>query len=192
MPASDEILHHIRHAESWLRWARSDFRRGDLRSAMLRLLLAEAEIRHAREEGMRVPPRLQRRARIRRLWPAALGSVAALLVAAAGYVVMHAGEFQAPVPADPAAHAPLAVPPTRPPQEAGAVAAGRFLTLASPVAGGGGDGAPGWSETWAVGPLPDRFSDDPTSRFGRATPAVPRPPAGVTAPGDLETPSPTF
>ncbi|TMI90775.1 MAG: hypothetical protein E6H00_06025 [Bacillati bacterium ANGP1] len=45
------IVEHIRHAEAWLRRARGDCARGDARQAVLRLLLAEAEIRRARESG---------------------------------------------------------------------------------------------------------------------------------------------
>ena len=45
------ILEHIRHAEAWLRQARRDLARGDVRQVVLRLLLAEAEIRRARESG---------------------------------------------------------------------------------------------------------------------------------------------
>jgi len=45
------MLAHIRHAERWLSRARSDCGRGEARRAVLRLLLAEAEIRRAREAG---------------------------------------------------------------------------------------------------------------------------------------------
>ena len=45
------ILEHIRHAEAWLRRARGDCARGNVRQVVLRLLLAEAEIRRARESG---------------------------------------------------------------------------------------------------------------------------------------------
>lgn len=48
---SGGVLAHIRHAQRWLRWARADYVRGDARQAVLRLLLAEAEIRRARESG---------------------------------------------------------------------------------------------------------------------------------------------
>jgi len=54
-PALTGILNHIRHAEQWLRWARSDCERGDARAAVLRLLLAEAEVRRARESGTQIP-----------------------------------------------------------------------------------------------------------------------------------------
>jgi len=46
------MLAHIRHAERWLSRARSDCGRGEARQAVLRLLLAEAEIRRARESGV--------------------------------------------------------------------------------------------------------------------------------------------
>ena len=49
--APDSLAERIRHAEAWLRRARVDCRRGDTDRALLRLLLAEAEIRRARESG---------------------------------------------------------------------------------------------------------------------------------------------
>ena len=49
--APDSMAERIRHAEAWLRRARVDCRRGDTHRALLRLLLAEAEIRRARESG---------------------------------------------------------------------------------------------------------------------------------------------
>jgi hypothetical protein len=57
---ADVVLAHIGHAEQWLRRARADYERGDLRQVVLRLLLAEAEIRRARESGTAIgdlPPR---------------------------------------------------------------------------------------------------------------------------------------
>jgi hypothetical protein len=51
MTGADPLLRHIRHAEDWLRRARHDWRRGNAPAARLRLMLAEAEIRHARESG---------------------------------------------------------------------------------------------------------------------------------------------
>ncbi|HET7265048.1 MAG TPA: hypothetical protein VFL28_10290 [bacterium] len=53
---ADPLLRHIRHAEEWLGRARLDWRRGNAPAAMLRLMLAEAEIRHARETGMAAVP----------------------------------------------------------------------------------------------------------------------------------------
>jgi hypothetical protein len=54
------MLAHISHAEGWLRRARADYMRGNGPRALLRLLLAEAEIRRARESAAAtaaVPPR---------------------------------------------------------------------------------------------------------------------------------------
>jgi hypothetical protein len=48
---TDPLLRRIRHAEGWLRRARTDWRRGNAPAALLRLMLAEAEIRQAREDG---------------------------------------------------------------------------------------------------------------------------------------------
>jgi len=48
---SDALLRHIRHADDWLRRARADWKRGNASGALLRLMLAEAEIRQAREDG---------------------------------------------------------------------------------------------------------------------------------------------
>jgi hypothetical protein len=54
------MLAHIRHAEGWLRRARADYLRGNGPQVLLRLLLAEAEIRRARESAVgtaAAPPR---------------------------------------------------------------------------------------------------------------------------------------
>jgi hypothetical protein len=51
MPGPDRLLRHIGYAEDWLRRARYDWRKGDGPGALRRLILAEAEIRHARENG---------------------------------------------------------------------------------------------------------------------------------------------
>jgi hypothetical protein len=51
MPAPDALLRQIGYAEDWLRRARRDWQNGDTRGALRRLMLAEAEIRHARETG---------------------------------------------------------------------------------------------------------------------------------------------
>ena len=51
MARPDPLLRHIRHAEEWLGRARGDWRRGNAPAALLRLMLAEAEIRQARETG---------------------------------------------------------------------------------------------------------------------------------------------
>lgn len=82
---SGGILAHIRHAEEWLRKARADCRRGDVPQAVLRLLLAEAEIRRARESGAATDAAPRRRA-----WTpswAALGTVVAAGLIAAAYAV---------------------------------------------------------------------------------------------------------
>jgi len=79
--AGDPLLRHIRHAEDWLRRARHDWRSGNPPAAMLRLMLAEAEIRQARETGaegaISVRPR-------RAGWFRAAAVIAAAAVLAAG------------------------------------------------------------------------------------------------------------
>jgi len=92
MPGPDPLLRHIRHAEEWLGRARGDWRRGNAPAAMLRLMLAEAEIRHARETGAgtAVRPSASSReggqsGRGRRAgWPRAAAMIAAAAVVAAG------------------------------------------------------------------------------------------------------------
>ncbi|HLW47123.1 MAG TPA: hypothetical protein VKW09_05085 [bacterium] len=49
MPRPDALLCRIGYAEEWLRRARHDWLKGDGPAAVRRLMLAEAEIRHARE-----------------------------------------------------------------------------------------------------------------------------------------------
>lgn len=80
------MLAHIRHAEDWLRRARSACGRGEARQAVLRLLLAEAEIRRARESGEEGAgaPLGVRHARSR--W-AVLGAIAAAGVVIAAYAL---------------------------------------------------------------------------------------------------------
>ncbi|HEV2358930.1 MAG TPA: hypothetical protein VGZ23_15160 [bacterium] len=56
MTGVDPLLRHVFHAEEWLRRARRDWRSGDGHAAVLRLMLAEAEIRHAREAGLEEGP----------------------------------------------------------------------------------------------------------------------------------------
>jgi hypothetical protein len=51
MPAPDALLRQIGYAEDWLRRAQRDWEKGDTPAALRRLMLAEAEIRHARETG---------------------------------------------------------------------------------------------------------------------------------------------
>src|SRR5579864_9527083 len=92
MVGPDPLLRHIRYAEDWLGRARRDWRRGNAHAAMLRLMLAEAEIRHARESGAETavgrpaapregePADHTRRAR----WPRAAAAIAAAAMLAAG------------------------------------------------------------------------------------------------------------
>jgi len=80
------MLAHIRHAEEWLRRARSACGRGEARQAVLRLLLAEAEIRRARESGEEGGGVLVG-ARPARSWWAVLGAIAAAGVVIAAYAL---------------------------------------------------------------------------------------------------------
>ena len=94
----DTVLAHIGHAEQWLRRARADYEHGDLRQVVLRLLLAEAEIRRARESGAAIadlPPR-----RPRQVPWALLGVVTAAALILAGLALIQ------PYAAGPAAQAP--------------------------------------------------------------------------------------
>jgi hypothetical protein len=90
MAGPDPLLRHIRHAEEWLGRARRDWRRGNAPAAMLRLMLAEAEIRQARETGTAVarsaaPVADGQADRSRRgRWPRAAAAIAAAAVLAAG------------------------------------------------------------------------------------------------------------
>jgi hypothetical protein len=95
---SSRILAHIRHAEEWLRKARADYARGDGRQVLLRLLLAEAEIRRARESGA-VTAEVPRRRAAAPGW-AILGALAAAAVILAGYA------FARPPVSGPVATAP--------------------------------------------------------------------------------------
>lgn len=139
MSDPDGVVRHIQHAEEWLRWARSDHRRGDLRAVVLRLLLAEAEIRHAREVGVHLVagPHPHHRSR-RRL--AAVGAAVALVLAAATYTVLRPESRHGPSPVGPSAHGWA----TEPPAPAGAVQlqAGRLLRL-GPVFSDAEPGSPG-------------------------------------------------
>jgi hypothetical protein len=82
---TDTLLRHIRHAEEWLRCARGDYRRGDRRAALLRLLLAEAEIHHARESAAGVHAEPAARPRRGRLPAAIVAAAAALVLASIWY-----------------------------------------------------------------------------------------------------------
>lgn len=103
MTAIDPLLRHVFHAEEWLRRARDDWRSGNGRAAVLRLMLAEAEIRNAREAGLAeaLPPAGPSSPRLRgrgagplsgagRRAAAAIAA-AAVLAAGAAYTSIHAG-----------------------------------------------------------------------------------------------------
>jgi hypothetical protein len=190
MPGPDEISRRIRHAEQWLRWARSDCRRGEPRSAVLRLLLAEAEIRRAREDGMDVPEAPVRPTR--RIRPAVAGVAAALVIAAAGYAVVRSGDLQAPVAAGQSSRVIEVATVARGPRAATPFTTERYLTLALPVPGPGDAGPSAGPEAWQLQELPGRFSDDLSSRFGGVTLVGPHSQAGFATSGDPKHPSPTF
>jgi len=88
--AGDPLLRRIRHAEDWLRRARHDWRGGNAPAAILRLMLAEAEIRYARETGAEAIAQGRGEAGRRPSWPRAAAAIAAAAVLAAGlgYVSM--------------------------------------------------------------------------------------------------------
>ena len=123
MADPDGVARHIQHAEEWLRWARSDYRRGDTRAAVLRLLLAEAEIRHARETGTRVAQSPGASSRHRRRGMAVVGAAVALVLAAAAYTTLRSG----------GRYGPAAVVPS--PAGVVQLETGRFLTLVPALAG---------------------------------------------------------
>ncbi len=196
MPDGDGIVCHIRHAEEWLRWARGDCRRGDMRSAVLRLLLAEAEIRHAREAGTAAgfhstgPGSLGAR---RRSWLIPVAAASALVIVAAGYALLRPELPPGPAAADaPPTPVVLRAEPT-----AGGLPgvvqldSGRLLTIVSPAA----DPAPdrsGEAPPWGSPLLRGRTFDGPAGRFGRVGPALLGEPASLTAPADPEHLSSTF
>jgi hypothetical protein len=95
---ADAVLAHIGHAERWLRRARADYERGDLRQVVLRLLLAEAEIRRARESGEAIAELPPRR-------PAHLALTIAAAVAVAGLILAGYALIQ-PYAAGPLAQVP--------------------------------------------------------------------------------------
>lgn len=130
MADPDGLARHIQHAEEWLRWARSDCRRGDVRAAVLRLLLAEAEIRHARETGTRLAVFPTASSRHRRGGMVVVGAAVALVLATAAYTTLRSGGRSEPA----------AEVPSRP----GVVQleTGRFLTLV-PVLVGADQDQPG-------------------------------------------------
>ena len=147
--ASGGIIARIRHAERWLRRARSDCERGDSRRAVLRLLLAEAEIRRARESDAVIVESVPRRS------PPAWVVVGAI-AAVAMVLIVHA-LTRPPVPG-PAAAAPgpVSAVPARQDQGEGVLRfeSGRVLPFvgfpvgaqpawrAGPANGLGGEGDP--------------------------------------------------
>ena len=94
---NEPLLRHIRDAEDWLRRAQDEWRRGNAAGAVRRLMLAEAEIRCAREAGARgvleqpagADAARPRGATTRRL--AAGLAAAAVLAAGIGYAWLQAG-----------------------------------------------------------------------------------------------------
>src|SRR5437867_2734036 len=111
----ERMAERIRHAEAWLRRAQVDCQRGHTQRALLRLFLAEAEIRRARESGTFVAAREDSVRRMPARW-AVLGAVAAAaLLLAARYNVVHPFGFESaagiprPVHAAPTAHAPQGI-----------------------------------------------------------------------------------
>lgn len=122
MPDPDGVARHIQHAEEWLRWARSDYRRGDPRAAVLRLLLAEAEIRHARETGTRLAASSLRASwRPRRRGLAVVGAAVAFVLVAAAYTALRSEGRDGPAAVVPSSAVRLET--------------GRFLTLVPALAG---------------------------------------------------------
>lgn len=91
--AGDPLLRRIRHAEDWLRRARHDWQGGNAPAAMLRLMLAEAEIRHARETGAERVAQSNLVTGRRAGWSraAAVIAAAAVLAAGLGYASMQMG-----------------------------------------------------------------------------------------------------
>jgi hypothetical protein len=85
--APDSLAERIRHAEAWLRRARLDCRRGEIDRALLRLLLAEAEIRRARESGKSAAAA---GGRMRRMpgWAVLGAAVVTALLLVLGYVLV--------------------------------------------------------------------------------------------------------
>jgi hypothetical protein len=175
MPDVDAMLHHIRHAEEWLRSARGDCRRGDVRSALLRLLLAEAEIRHAREADPPLPVRPSGGLRTSGLF-ASLGAAAAVAVAAAVWYAAFFAQLAHPVPSVARRVGAPAAQSAQEPLGVVQLESGRFLTLVPPPQDGG---AP--SSGWETPPAP--FFDE-RGHFGDATPSVLGQPVSIAAPGD--------
>ncbi len=144
MVIPEGMLAHIRHAEGWLRRARADCGRGEARRAVLRLLLAEAEIRRARESegGADLHP-VSRPGRS--LW-AVLGAVAA-----AG-VVLAAIALVRPFAPGPIATAPGVFRATPAAQRSGSILrfeSGRVLPLVGFPTEARTDGRPAPGFVWS-------------------------------------------
>jgi len=158
-----------------------------LRGAVLRLLLAEAEVRHAREAGSQpiaeTPARPVRRTRLATV--GAFGA-AAVLVAACGALLSGAGTPRvAAFPVVPAAHmAPLGN------ESWGGVRldTGDFLTLMS----SGPQASPGTTTGAGSGLSGQQFLDELTSQFGQFTPTSAGGPVTLATPGDLDHPAAAF
>ena len=168
------ILHHIRHAEQWLRWARSDCERGDARAAVLRLLLAEAEVRRARESGTQVAPEPLVPLRRRRTAVVAGALAAAAVLATTGYIMLRSSGPNPDVSARPALRA---VPAADGREAIVRFESGRFLALMGLPPGGwpGSERGAGWAASGAAGGLGGRLSDDLVLPAGDQEPALPYP-----------------
>jgi hypothetical protein len=192
MRERDVLLRHLRHAEEWLRWARSDYRHGDVHGAVLRLLLAEAEVRHAREAGSHSAEEAPARtSRGHGVAAPAVAVAAAAAVAAAVYATFLSGGSGSERPAS--ADTPAVT--LRPAGESWAsvrLDAGDFFTLLQP----GATGAPDAAAPFGAGTPPGdpRFVDELMSQFGQVKPTStnePRADESVT-PGDPGRPASAF
>lgn len=179
MADPDGVARHIQHAEEWLRWARSDYRRGDMRAAVLRLLLAEAEIRHARETGTRLAVSPGASSPHRRGGVAVVGAAVALVLAAAAYTTLRPG----------GRYGPAAVVPSR----AGVVQleTGRFLTLVPLLAGADQD-QPGGAAGLREFHIMLRPGGDGAGPSARQTDLSDSWPVSLTTPGEPGSPSAAF
>jgi len=167
-----------------------------MRSAVLRMLLAEAEIRRAREAGTAAGFHSAGLASLgarRRSWLMPVAAASALVIAAAGYVLLRPELQPGPAASDaPPASVALRAGPT-----AGGLPgvvqldSGRLLTIVSPAP----DPAPdqtGEAAPWGSPLLRGRTLDGPAGRFGRVGPALLGEPASLTAPADPEHLTSTF
>jgi hypothetical protein len=181
MPRPDAFSCSVGYAEDWLRRARRDWRSGNAPAAVRRLMLAEAEIRHARETvaGLDVPARRRRRGAG---WRVGAGlAAAAVLAAGVGYASMWTG-----APSQPRAVAARGAD-GRPRGENGRtivqLETGRFLMVDQGQDSAGTPAGPGFT---APAPRAGGTSGDRWSHV-----AVPWP-RSVGVPVDLRTSSPTF